>query len=270
MKSLSRNSAARFTSHERELLIVTYHAIEGPSSPVCCPPAQLDADLAALIDAGFTFVSLDECADWLAGTRSLPARSIAVTFDDAYASVVLNALPVLTRRRVPATIFVIGDRVGGDNQWPGQWKSIPSMPLASVGQLKAAIAAGVTIGSHSWSHAMLTRLGPDALRSELEESAARLEQMFGVSIHHFAYPYGVRGPREVAAARLRYRTAVNTEARAVEPECDPLDVWRIDCHDLRFALRMRLTDDATLQPYLALRRTVRGARRRLESILDMR
>jgi peptidoglycan/xylan/chitin deacetylase (PgdA/CDA1 family) len=252
------------------VLIVTYHAIVGPSSPVCCPPAQLDADLTTLVDAGFAFVSLDECADWLSGIKQLPARSIAVTFDDAYASVVSAALPMLTRLRVPATIFVIGERIGGDNQWPGQWKSIPSMPLADASQLRALIDGGITIGSHSWSHALLTRLDPDSLHREVEQSADRLERMLGTPIRHFAYPYGHRGDREVAAARQRFRTAVNAEARLITAGADPHDLFRIDCHDLRVAMRLKLIDDVTIQPYLALRRGLRGARRGVEALLNLR
>jgi peptidoglycan/xylan/chitin deacetylase (PgdA/CDA1 family) len=252
------------------VLIVTYHAIEGSSSPVCCTASQFEADLDALSNAAFTFVSLDACAEWLSGLRQLPPRSIAVTFDDAYASVVTTALPVLTRLRVPATVFVIGERIGRDNQWPGQWKSIPPMRLADVGQLKEAIAAGMTIGSHSWSHAVLPQLDPSALQTEVEESAARLEQLLEAPVRHFAYPYGIRGTREIATAGRRYRTAVNADPRQVLAISDPHDLCRVDAHDLRIALRLKLVHLAAMQPYLALRRTFRHARRGFEALTNAR
>lgn len=248
------------------MLIVTYHAVAGPASPVCCPPDQLEADLRALQAARFTFVSLDDCADWLAGRRELPSRSIAVTFDDAYESVILNALPILTRYSVAATIFVIGERIGGDNRWPGQWKSIPPMRLASLGQLKDAVAAGTVIGSHSWSHPVLSALDDSALASEVGDSARKLEDVLGAPIRHFAYPYGIRGRREIEAAGRGYRTAVNAEPRPVRRGADAHDLCRLDCHDLRFALSLKLFDDTTVSPYLAFRRTLRGGRRRLERI----
>ena len=251
------------------MLIVTYHAIIGPASPVCCPPAQLESDLAALQGAGFTFVSLDECADWLAKRKALPARSIVVTFDDGYASVVSNALPILSRFRVPGTVFVIGHRIGGDNHWPGQWKSIPRMPLADSSHLKEAIAAGLTIGSHSWSHPMLTDLDAEALQDELVASAERIEQVLQTPVQHFAYPYGIRGPREIAAARRRYRTAVNANARSIAAGADPHDLCRIDCHDVRVAIRLKLLDDLTMNPYLATRRALRVSRRGVERLFRL-
>lgn len=251
------------------MLIVTYHAIVGPASPVCCPPAQLEGDLAALGDAGFSFVSLDDCADWLARRKPLPARSIVVTFDDGYATVVSNALPILLRFQVPATIFVIGDRIGGDNQWPGQWKSVPFMPLADATELKEAIAAGMTIGSHSWSHPVLTGLDSEALQHELAASAERIEQALETPVKHFAYPYGIRGPREINAARPRYQTAVNADAGLVGATADPHDLCRIDCHDVRVAIRLRLFDDVVLSPYLTARRALRGSRRSMERLFRL-
>ena len=43
--------------------------------------------------------------------------NVAVTFDDGYADVVCEGLPVLERFEVPATIFVVADAVGGRFWW---------------------------------------------------------------------------------------------------------------------------------------------------------
>lgn len=249
------------------MLIVTYHAVAGPASPVCSTPEQLDADLNGLADAGFTFVSLDDCSAWLANQKALPPRSAIITFDDGYASVVSDGLPILTRLRVPATVFVIGNRIGGDNQWPGQWRSIPSMRLADSAQLKDLVAAGITIGSHSWSHPVLTDIDAEHLRTEVEASADRLEQTLQTPVRHFAYPYGARGPREITATRSRYRTAVNAEPRLVRDGSDPWDLSRVDCSDVRMAVRLKCLAEPTLAPYFSLRRRVRRARRQVDRML---
>jgi peptidoglycan/xylan/chitin deacetylase (PgdA/CDA1 family) len=177
-------------------------------------------------------------------------------------------LPIVFR--VPATIFVIGDRIGRDNRWAGQMEVDSPLPIADVSQLMDAVAAGVGLGSHSWSHAVLSELDAHTLAVEVDESADRLEQILGAPIHHFSYPYGIRGPREVAAACRRYRTAVNTEARGVQADADPHDLCRIDCHDLRVATRLKLVEDFAIQPYLALRRALRGARRGVEAMFSLR
>jgi peptidoglycan/xylan/chitin deacetylase (PgdA/CDA1 family) len=243
------------------MLIVTYHAVVGPYSPVCCPPEQLHADLAACRDAGYGFVSLDDVARWLAREIALPARSLAVTFDDGYANVVSAGLPILQRLAVPATVYVIGARIGLDNQWPGQWTSIPAMPLATRDQLRELTAAGITIGSHTWTHARLPGVDAATLAREVSESADRLEQLIDAPVRHFAYPYGDHGPREVEAAKARYATAVSTVARAVTSASDAHDLPRLDCHDLHLAAKLGALPPPLVGPYLAARRTVRAGRR---------
>src|SRR5690349_15981172 len=44
-------------------------------------------------------------------------RYSAVTFDDAFMSVVLNALPILKERRIPCTIFVPTGSIGRRPSW---------------------------------------------------------------------------------------------------------------------------------------------------------
>jgi peptidoglycan/xylan/chitin deacetylase (PgdA/CDA1 family) len=143
------------------------------------------------------------------------------------------------------------------------------MPLAGSTELKEAIAAGVTIGSHSWSHPVLTELASEPLQHELAASAERIEQALETPVKHFAYPYGIRGPREINAARQRYQTAVNADAGLVGETADAHDLCRIDCHDVRVAIRLRLLDDVVLSPYLAARRALRGSRRSVERLFRL-
>jgi len=80
----------------------------------------------------------------------------------------------------------------------------------------AAIAADplVTIGAHTVSHPILTKLDEKAVRSELENSRAVIETVLGTRPRHLAYPVGDRsaaGPREFKiAAELGFKTAVTT------------------------------------------------------------
>ena len=46
--------------------------------------------------------------------NALPSRPALITFDDAYASVALNAAPILRQYRVPAVFFVVSSLVGND------------------------------------------------------------------------------------------------------------------------------------------------------------
>jgi peptidoglycan/xylan/chitin deacetylase (PgdA/CDA1 family) len=52
------------------------------------------------------------------------------------------------------------------------------------------LAAGQQIGSHSLSHPNLRKIPLTQAREEIVASRKRLEDMFGLAVEHFCYPYG--------------------------------------------------------------------------------
>ena len=136
-------------------------------------------------------------------------QRVVITFDDAYRGAVLLAVPELVDRSMPATIFVAPERLGDQQFWwdslaaPGagldpelrdhalgplrgrqelvlHWASgtgrhhsvLPAeLHSCTVDELgRAARAPGITLGSHSWSHANLARLDDASLADELGRS----------------------------------------------------------------------------------------------------
>jgi peptidoglycan/xylan/chitin deacetylase (PgdA/CDA1 family) len=74
--------------------------------------------------------------------------------------------------------------------------------------LAEMVAGGVTVGSHTRSHALLANETPQVLRDEVEGSRRELEQRLGVPIRHFAYPDGRFNARAIqAVADAGYRSA---------------------------------------------------------------
>ena len=98
------------------LPILTYHAIGEAADVTTTDPAWFAETLAALVESGHRAVDLD---DWVAQGRPDVDRGFAVTFDDGLRSI-LRVADVLARYRVPATVFLVTDRMGRDNAWPGQ------------------------------------------------------------------------------------------------------------------------------------------------------
>lgn len=80
----------------------------------------------------------------------------------------------------------------------------------------------VTIGSHSVNHHALSRLGSFEARNEIAESKRRLEEVLGVEIGHFSYPYGrahEAGRREFEMViRSGYKTATTGVKGNLFPE----------------------------------------------------
>jgi peptidoglycan/xylan/chitin deacetylase (PgdA/CDA1 family) len=245
------------------VLIVNYHNIGPERSPISCTLDELRSDIRGLREAGFELVTLDACADWLEGSASMPSRAAAITFDDGYASVATRAVPFLAAERVPCAVFVIAGRLAGDNRWPGQWTSVPTLPLVDAAMIAEMSAAGVCIGAHTFTHPILPALDDAEARREIVEAAARLEEAVGSPVRYFAYPYGLRGRRDMALAAERYRLALGTAPALVARGASPADVPRVDCHDLRIALRLGLAAGPGLAPYLGVRAALRRCRRML-------
>jgi peptidoglycan/xylan/chitin deacetylase (PgdA/CDA1 family) len=92
------------------LLILGYHGVslsdEHDWNPFLFVTAeQLDERLSAIRAGGYTILPLDEAIRRL-HDRTLPRRSVALTFDDGLYNFYAAALPVLQRHQVPATVYL--------------------------------------------------------------------------------------------------------------------------------------------------------------------
>jgi peptidoglycan/xylan/chitin deacetylase (PgdA/CDA1 family) len=89
---------------------------------------------------------------------------------------------------------------------------------------------GITIGSHSRSHKIMSRCTPGQLRLELFESKAFIEEATGRSCLDFSYPNG--GPEDFnpvtgeAVREAGYRSAVTTITRRVSREHSRFEIPR--------------------------------------------
>lgn len=109
---------ARALSAHRPL-IIAYHNIVSDASnghgdtTLHLPSARFAEQVEILVEY-FDVIALHELRS--AGRGSGKPR-IVITFDDAYAGAVRNALPLLARAGLPATMFVAPRRLGGHAFW---------------------------------------------------------------------------------------------------------------------------------------------------------
>lgn len=186
-----------------DLLILCYHAVsEDWPSELSVRPARLEAQLRFLIRRGYHPATL---ADALG--RRVAGKTVVVSFDDAYRSVIARGLPVLSRLGIPATVFVPTAYVGSDEQiaWSAlsRWANTPfaaELECMSWDDLRTLAASGWEIGSHSRTHPDLTALGDAELEAELRDSRAACEAEIQRPCTSLAYPFGAHDRRVMAAA----------------------------------------------------------------------
>lgn len=174
-------------------LILMYHLVDTPRSEqehrFCTPPEEFARQMDH-VHKCLTPLALDDVMQCIAGKRPWPERPVHITFDDGFAGVLEHAAPLLTARRIPATMFAVSDRLGKSNDWMAK-RGFPERPLLSAQHLRELASFGFTIGSHTRTHARLTELDSVQVRDEVAVSKAMLEDTLGNDVAYFAYPYGL-------------------------------------------------------------------------------
>ncbi len=121
----------------------------------------------------------------------------------------MKTLPFHERRRVEEFIAVASRLF------------IPSSEQRSVydivswDELRSLDPELVTIGSHTFTHSILTTLQNDDLEFELRESRRELEEKLDRPVPYFCYPNGALDARVHTAVQKEYAAAVSTESGTV-------------------------------------------------------
>lgn len=118
-------------------------------------------------------------------------RYAVVTFDDANANIIANALPELKSREIPVTVFVITDKLGRIPDWQNFMADFTEEDrIMTQEQLLTLPSRLVQLGSHTMTHVLLTSVDVEAARKEIEESRQKLERMVKLPVKTFSFPYG--------------------------------------------------------------------------------
>jgi len=186
-----------------DVLVLCYHAVSPTwSAPLSVTPDALERQLRMLVQRGWRGATFrDAVLD-----RPWP-RTLAITFDDAFLSVLERAHPILASFDLPGTVFVptsfVDDRRplswAGIEHW-SQTRDAPELTCMSWTDLQGLAAAGWEIGSHSRSHPRLPWLDDETLGAELEGSRRECSERVGRPCESLAYPYGDVDERVAARA----------------------------------------------------------------------
>lgn len=224
---LSAAPALAETSDEASSAVVLmYHRFGESGLPSTnIRPEQFTRHLEKLAKGSFRVAPLEEIADAIKTSRPLPPKTVAITVDDAYASALYVAWPMLKARGWSMTIFVSTEAVDRGTRGYLTWE-----------QLREMAADGVTIGAHSETHAHMAKLGAAEAEADMRRSNARFQAELGFVPKLFAYPYGEASSATIAAARKVYDAAFGQHSGVADASDDP---WFLP----RFALNERYGDD---------------------------
>lgn len=223
-------------------VMLAYHAISDRwRSPLAVSRSAFEEQMGFYHRRGYSALTF-AAAEGLRRDGALPRRSLVISFDDAFASV-LRALPLLDRYSWPATVFVVTDFAtsGRPLEWHGLGGSDDSEGEREGlvwDQLRGLVERGWEIGSHTASHPLLPMLQRAQALGELTRSRAEIARETG-DCWTLAYPFGLAN-EEVAAI---------AEAAGYHAACT-----------LRGTQRH---DEPMLRPRLRLDSTHRGVRLRL-------
>lgn len=255
--------------HRSHALILAYHAIvpEGASPAGDASLHLPQAQFAAQLDALATSHDVVTLADVLAPPASRSSRPrVAITFDDAYQGAVSAGVAELTRRGMPATIFVPPGLLGGRRFWWDvlgdggpldptlrhraltEWRGQGDVILDALGRGgetspgpayarsateseldRVAALPGMTLGSHTWSHPNLAALDAATCDAELRRSLAWLRERYERVLPVLTYPYGLQSEGvQHAAAAAGYEAALRIDGGWVGEPRRPFAMPRMD------------------------------------------
>lgn len=143
------------------------------------------------------FIGTDDCISMISGRRKIDGPFFNLSFDDGFQNIVENALPVLIKHEVPATLFVPTQFISCSYEFEQHYclniaRYSGVIKMASWSELREAASAGFEIASHTRTHARFSdiSLSEDRLLYELAGSKNDIEDMVKQECKYISWPYG--------------------------------------------------------------------------------
>jgi peptidoglycan/xylan/chitin deacetylase (PgdA/CDA1 family) len=174
------------------MTILCYHSMDPAwSSPMAVTPDEFEAHCRWL-GRHRSVVSLEVAARAAERRIGLGRDPVALTFDDGFADIYEHAFPRLRRHHLPATVFLVAETLTSKDRVV-DWVDDPpghTLETLSIEQILEMQEAGISFGSHSFSHRDLTTLDVNACVRDLRASKDVLENVLGREVPFVAYPRG--------------------------------------------------------------------------------
>ena len=211
--------------------ILMYHQIDSPPARgtplrgLVVSPGSFARQMSLIRLLGYRGLSMRDLEPYLQGRRQ--GKVVGITFDDGYQNNVRNALPVLTKHGFTATCYGVSSMIGETNSWDCAI-GVAEKPLMTLQDWCSWRDAGMDIGSHTRTHANLTKLTVAEAQDQITGAKNELQQALGCEVVHFCYPYGwFDSIHQQMVQHAGYVTATTTRRGRVHTGDDPYALRRI-------------------------------------------
>ena len=141
-----------------------------------------------LLQKGITIVPLKEINNMKYDNQ----RVISLTFDDGYKNNITNLLPILLKKNIPATMFIITgmmDKKADDKTL--EQKLMYSEDTVSKDDIETWVNAGMEIGFHMDTHLDMFEASDDEIYVEFKKGDIIYSNLLNRNMNkYFAYPFG--------------------------------------------------------------------------------
>jgi hypothetical protein len=185
-----------------------------------------------------------------------------LTFDDGFQSVYREALPVLERYGLSATVFLtVG--IDGAQQSGGRLPTFEGRQMLSWAEIREMQQSGIEFGAHTLTHRDLTRLAAEEVAIEMSHSKERIENSLGTPVTSFAYPFGRYDRQSRRMAEQYFTCACADTLGLLSSRSDPFALERVDAYYLGTRRSFALMVSGFLPWYVLARSIPRQLRRSL-------
>lgn len=164
------------------VVVLTYHRFGASQHPTTSVNMDMVQDhIRFFRENNFTFVSLQDIAEFLTNQRPFPEKAVAVTIDDASISLYDSAHSVFMENNIPYSVFVNTEAV--DRRYEGymSWDKLRQIASNKLVSLEAQ--------GHRHAH-MIREMNSVQRSHDIETSVRRLYEEINTLPQFFSYPYG--------------------------------------------------------------------------------
>lgn len=142
------------------------------------------------------FIGFSDAVLLLASGGKINGRYFCPSFDDGFKNVATNAAPLLSEAGAKAMVFLATGYTGEAD--PDKLRQFYDHGQLQVDFMdwddaKTWLDSGHEVGSHTRTHACLSKLDEAGVIAELKGSKADIETRLNVECRHFCAPFGVAG-----------------------------------------------------------------------------